>query len=87
MFDKGKCTVYKSVSLHMQACLEDESCQCKRDCTRTRFARFVKLLEVTRKAAVSKLPKILPSIKLEMCRLISMPKIVASTPYTGTQIY
>lgn len=51
----------------------------------TKFARLVKLPDVTPKAAVSALPNTLPSMKLEICKLISMPNTVASTPCRPAQ--
>lgn len=49
--------------------------------TSTSLARLAKLEEVIPNACVSRLPKTLPSMKLAMWRLISMPNTVASTPY------
>ena len=40
----------------------------------------MKFVEVTLKAVVRTLPKTLPVLKLAMCKLMSIPNTVASTP-------
>lgn len=42
---------------------------------------MLKLVDVTPNAVVRRLPRTLPVMKLAMCKLISMPNTVASTPY------
>ncbi len=41
---------------------------------------MVKLVDVTPNAVVRRLPRTLPVMKLAMCKLMSMPNTVASTP-------
>ena len=48
--------------------------------TSTKGAKLVKFVEVTPKAVVRTLPRTLPVLKLAMCKLMSIPNTVASTP-------